>query len=194
MKNTNKIFALLLALVMLLSMLASCGDNTQGENGGGGGDETKTAVGSDIGNLVTYYSLEREGSEEKFNVKDYKGKVIVVNFWGTWCTPCKNELPEFSEFATDYKDKNVIVVAIHSNQGRAYAPAYIAENYPDSDLIFAYDVPRTNKTDMYFNKLGGTDYYPYTVIIDEEGIIQFKHNGMMSYEALKSVVDEVLSK
>ena len=59
------------------------------------------------------------------------GKITVVNFWGTWCTPCVNELPYFDRIATDYAD-TVLVVAVHTNMIHETAPEFIGKYYPDS--------------------------------------------------------------
>ncbi|MES1986832.1 MAG: redoxin domain-containing protein, partial [Pseudomonadota bacterium] len=46
------------------------------------------------------------------DLSQYKGKIIVLNFWATWCPPCREEMPELSELYTEYKNKNVVVLGI----------------------------------------------------------------------------------
>ncbi len=190
MKRPNRFFALILTLALTVGAFVSCGDEPEETP-----DETpKAEIGSDIGDQAPSFSLEREGSEEKVNIKNYRGKAVVVNFWGTWCTPCKNELPHFSRVAEEYSD-SVAVIAVHSVQQRADAPAYIAENFADSSIIFAYDTPRGSyQTDMYFDLLGGTTGYPHTVVLDANGIVTYVHTGIMSYDELKAEVDKALAK
>ena len=111
------------------------------------------------------------------------GKITIINFWGTWCTPCVNELPYFDQIATNYKD-NVNVIAIHTNMINDTAPGYIGEHYKDSNLIFATDLAN----EEYYTLLGGRGTYPYTVIIDENGKILKIFVAAVHYEDLEEVV------
>ena len=69
--------------------------------------------------------------------------IYLLNFWASWCGPCKTELPYFGQVATEYADK-VNVFAIHSVQGVEDAPAYIQESYPTSHMMFLADNKSAN--------------------------------------------------
>ncbi len=124
------------------------------------------------------------------------GKITIVNFWGTWCGPCKAELPYFDEIATNYSD-TVTVVAIHSNMlAVETAPDYIKENYANSKMIFAVD-EATDDIGMngaYYLTLGGAGTYPYTVILDENGEIVQIFTKALHYEDLEEVVEQLLNE
>ena len=115
------------------------------------------------------------------------GKVTVINFWGTWCNPCVSELPHFDRVAEEYSD-TVTVVAIHSVEARKKAPAFIGEHYADSSMVFSWEDSEGYNGDYYI-KLGGGLGYPYTLILNAEGVITFKQVGMMSYEELTAQVE-----
>ena len=115
------------------------------------------------------------------------GKITVINFWGTWCTPCVEELPYFDRIASEYKDE-VSVVAIHSFMSQPTAPEYIGNYYPDSEMIFAGDLD----ADGYYKSLGGRGTYPYTVILDERGVITHVFLKSLDYEQLHAAVLENL--
>ena len=121
------------------------------------------------------------------------GKITIINFWGTWCTPCFAELPYFDQIANNYKD-DVTVVAIHSSLSRETAPQFVKNTYPNSNIIFAADIPDKNDelNGEYYLHLGGSNTYPYTVIIDENGIIQEIFVKALHYEDLKDAVDAIL--
>ena len=153
----------------------------------------RLVVGSEIGNKCPTYSLDLVDGSGKVNINDYAGKVVIINFWGTWCGPCKTELPDFDRIASEYID-GVVVLAIHSVAGKSNAPTYISTNFSDSDMVFAYDTPLTGQVDMYYNLLGGKGSYPRTMILDERGVITFAQEGMMSYEQLKQRVDGLLGE
>lgn len=114
------------------------------------------------------------------------GRITVINFWGTWCTPCVKELPYFDQIATDYAD-SVSVIAIHTNMIVETAPDYIAKYYPESKIIFAEDVT----DEGYYAKLGGRGTYPYTVILDENGVIAEIFVSALEYDDLKNAIEKI---
>ena len=117
------------------------------------------------------------------------GKITIINFWGTWCMPCVGELPYFDKIASDYKD-DVSVIAVHTMMGIDAAPEYIKEHYTDTLITFASDT----EGEGYYSKLGGTQTYPYTVIINEKGIVIEKFLKTLTYEDLQQVVENELKK
>ena len=127
------------------------------------------------------------------------GEVTVINFWGTWCTPCVAELPYFDQIASEYAD-SVTVVAVHTHMLSDGQPEgynsydYISQYYPDSQLIFARDYVAEGSTlEEYYTTLGGRGTYPYTVVLDEEGIITQIFVSSLTYEELKTAVDATLN-
>ncbi|MBQ4561075.1 MAG: 4Fe-4S binding protein [Clostridia bacterium] len=119
----------------------------------------------------------------------HTGKITIVNFWGTWCTPCVKELPYFDQIASDYAD-TVSVIAIHTNMVSDTAPKHIEDNYPDSNIIFAIDLDKEG----YYSKLGGLGGYPYTVIFDENGHIVKSFVEALEYKDLQEAIETELSK
>ena len=150
-------------------------------------------IGSEVGEKCPSYSLELVDGSGKVNIRDFAGKIVIVNFWGTWCGPCKQELPDFDQVATEYAD-DVVVIAIHSVYTKNEAPEYINNHFPDSKMLFAYDVPLTKNVDMYFNLLGGSSSYPRTLILDQNGVIVFTFDGKLSHSQLIGVIEETKSK
>lgn len=161
-------------------------DNTEEEI-----DETENIpMGSNVGQRCPTYSLELVDGSGKVNIKDYKGKIVIINFWGTWCGPCKQELPDFDTVASEYKD-DVVVLTVHTVTDKLKAPEYIAQNFPESDMIFAYDLPLTNTIDMYFNLLGGKSSYPRTLILDRNGVITFTFDGKLEHSQLIEEIEKI---
>ena len=182
----KKLICMILALVMMAS-LAACGPKEPTVT-----EPEKPALteGNEVGNLCYGADLpiiDGNGETGKTVNPAATGKVTVINFWGTWCNPCVSELPHFDEVAKKYSD-TVTVVAIHSVEARKKAPAFIAENYGDSPIIFSWEDSEGYNGD-YCLKLGGGMAYPYTLILDAEGVITFKQVGMMSHEELTAQVE-----
>ena len=154
-------------------------------------------LGAEVGDLCYGYDLELiDGSGVTGETLDptQTGKITIVNFWGTWCTPCVNELPYFDRIASEYAD-SVTVVAIHTSLSAETAPEYIETHYPDSSIHFAKDYPldELGLYGGYYTSLGGRDTYPYTVVLDENGIIVSIFVESLEYEDLKEVVEAQLA-
>ena len=130
-----------------------------------------------------------DGVTDGFVIPTETGTVTVMNFWGTWCTPCVAELPYFDQIATEYGDQ-VTVIAIHSALASDTAPEYIGKYYPDTRMIFSWD---TGATGDYYAMLGGRGTYPYTLVLDENGIITKVFFSSVTYEDLKAAVEAALN-
>lgn len=153
--------------------------NVQVEQGNEIGDK---CFGSDL-NIITGEAI----TDNKINPIE-TGKITVINFWGTWCTPCVNELPYFDQIAENYAEE-VAVIAIHTNMVSDTAPGYIKEHYPESNITFACDLDGEG----YYSMLGGRGTYPYTVILDENGVIVQIFFEALEYEDLREVVEANLN-
>ena len=153
--------------------------------------------GNEIGDLCHGYDLEiidETGILAETIDPTATGKITIVNFWGTWCTPCVNELPYFDQIASDYAD-SVTVIAVHTHMVVDTAPAYIASHYPDSKLVFAKDYPidEIGLVGGYYTALGGRGTFPYTVVLDENGIIRNIFVAALEYEDLQQAVESCLA-
>ena len=128
------------------------------------------------------------GETDQVIVPTKTGKITVMNFWGTWCTPCVAELPYFDRIASEYSE-DVTVIAIHSALARETAPEYIGKYYPDTQMVFTWD---SGATGDYYAMLGGRGTYPYTLVLDENGIVTKVFFSSVTYEDLKAAVENNL--
>lgn len=157
-------------------------------------DYVKPEVGSEVGDACYSYDLtlvDATGILTETLNPTTTGKITIINFWGTWCGPCVKELPYFDQIATNYAD-DVVVVAVHTATVIDTAPDYIAEHYPDSNIHFAKD-DGEGFYGTFYTALGGRDTYPYTVILDENGVIVKIFVSALEYEDLQEVVEEELN-
>ena len=160
-------------------------------------DYVQPAEGNQVGDSCPGFDLTRvdgTGILEGNTIDPTEtGKITIINFWGTWCTPCVNELPYFDQIATNYAD-DVTVIAIHTDMIANTAPAFLSQYYPNSNIIFAKDEPNPETSiDQYYSSLGGRDTYPYTVVIDENGVIVKIFFEALHYEDLEAVVEQELN-
>ena len=119
-------------------------------------------------------------------LSDYRGKVVLLNFWATWCSPCKVEIPWFMEFEQQNKDRGFAVVGIAMDEeGWDVVRPFLAEmrvNY------------RTLKgDDMMAQLYGGVDSLPTTFLIDRQGRIASVHMGLISRHIYQNEIQELLT-
>jgi len=159
------------------------------------GKNPEPAPGSQIGDLCFSAQLQRipgTGSPDRTLDPSKTGTVTVINFWGTWCAPCVEELPDFDRIASEYAG-SVTVVAIHTAMGIDTAPDFLEKYYPDSRILFASDYTLPDSTlEQYYTALGGRGTYPYTVILDAQGILRGIYPNPLTYSQLKEAIDALL--
>ena len=193
-KRTTRIISTVVMLAVLIGALCYYWDPNVDLNPTQPSDTTPSGtdpvIGNQVGNLAPSFQLEivtADGITTETVNPTTTGKVTIINFWGTWCGPCVAELPYFDAVASQYADK-VTVIAVHSNQGIDTAPAYIADTYPNSNIIFAKDNEGANPINgALFSALGFNMAYPATVVLDENGVIIY--TGINPFHSL----DELLA-
>ncbi len=123
------------------------------------------------------------------NTAVLREKIIIFNVWATWCQPCKAELPDFNAVASEYADDVVIIAAHKYDEYAANMPSYVANNFPNTKIIFAYD----NSANDAYAAAGGVGYVPQTAIIDKDGIIRYSDYGRLSYSTLISIIQDLIA-
>ncbi len=128
-----------------------------------------------------------DASGAKVKLSDYKGKVVLLNFWATWCGPCALEIPWFEEFEQQYKSKGFEVVGVSmDDDGWAAIKPYIAEHKLNYRVLLGDD----SVSQLY----GGLDALPTTYILDRDGRIAFPvHVGLIDKSEYAQEVQSLLS-
>ena len=123
----------------------------------------------------------------KVQLADFKGKVVLLNFWATWCGPCKLEIPWFEDFQTTLKGRGFTVLGVSmDDDGWKVVKPYIASakmNYP---VVLGND----KMADSY----GGVDAMPTTLLIDRNGKIAAIHTGLIGKDDYRKELSELLAK
>lgn len=187
----RKLIAILLMISLFICLFTACDNN--GESGGeqnneneNGSNVTLPDYGKKVGDRCFPTSLSLISGDGGVNVSDYSDKIVVLNFWGTWCGPCVGELPHFDKLASEYSGE-VVFIAVHSNSGVEKAPEFISTNYPSSKIIFAKD----GANEKYYNLVAGSGYYPSTLILDKNNVISFSEYGVLSESELKAEIEKL---
>ncbi len=138
------------------------------------------------------YSVDLEfaltdADENEFTIAQFEGQVRVVNFWATWCPPCRDEIPDFQAFHEKYEDQGVKIIGIAlDEQGAEIVQPFV------EDMNMTY-LSLIDTSQMAAAKFGGIYGIPTTFIIDRDGMVRKKHVGYMSYENLESAVLPLLA-
>lgn len=153
------------------------------------GSSQEIDVGGEIGDICIDHELSVYGSEDTIRVSDYRGKVTIVNFWYIFCGSCVKELQtEFPLIKEEYGDQ-VEILAVHSyEEYNSDIPEFIAQSFPDADFTFCRDT----EGEAYFHMLGGSQAWPVTVVLDENGLIVSSIMGSTTYDELKSIIDNII--
>lgn len=116
---------------------------------------------------------------------DYHGKIVVLNFWATWCQPCRIEIPWFNEIYDQYRNKDVVILGISLDEGGAKDVRPFLRDTP-------IHYPILLGTEDVAEKYGGIFGIPTTIIIDRKGKIAKKHLGLTDKEEIENSIKELL--
>jgi len=147
-----------------------------------GGLNTTLMAKSQSGQAAEFTLLDTSGKQ--VSLTDFKGKVVVLNFWATWCAPCLREMPGLEKIYQNYKEQGVAVVGVAIVSKSEDIPRQARKasvNYPiligNKEIIAAYK-----------------NFYsiPQTFIIGRDGRIRKQFSGMLNYAAFEKEVASLL--
>lgn len=120
----------------------------------------------------------------KTALTDYAGDVIVVNFWATWCPPCKAEMPGINAFYERHQADGLVVLAVNARESESLVRPFIEANQFTFPVLLD---PAGSVVNQYQVRS-----FPTTVIIDRDGIVRHVQIGLISEEELESIVAPIL--
>lgn len=143
--------------------------------------------------ITKSHSLKRQDfslpdlNGQQHTLSQWNNKVVLLNFWATWCPPCRREMPDFIEVYNQYKDKDFIVigVGIDDQEKVAQFVKHLGVNYP----ILVGGKTAMQVSYQYGNNSGAL---PYSIIIDKQGIIRYRAGGLISKNKLISQIEPLL--
>jgi peroxiredoxin len=154
----KRIFLYISPAVILIPLLIISCDQGNSEQGTGSG-----------GNPAENFTLETVDGGSKISLRDFMGKPVVLNFWATWCGPCKEELPLFERMWNKFKDEDVVFIGVNVMDDRKNASEFIK----NTGITYTnlYDQPGEVSSKYKVVAL------PVTFFINKEGEIAVKNYG-----------------
>ncbi len=132
-----------------------------------------------------FVAKDTRGADLKLS--DYRGKVVLVNFWATWCGPCRIEIPWFVEFEKSYSDRGFTVIGVSMDEeGWEAVKPFIAQQRVNYPVVIG--------TDALTQAYGDISSLPTTFLIDREGEIAARHVGLVSKSAYESEIASLLRR
>lgn len=134
------------------------------------------------GSKAPEFSLPSLDNQQQYTLSDYKGEVVVLNFWGTYCPPCVREMPLLQHYYEEYTNKNVQFLAINENDPVVSIKAFVRQ--------YALTIPIAIDKDVVRREYGIMNY-PTTVFINKKGIIEKIYEGELSDAFLSSTLADM---
>jgi len=185
--------ALLVLLAAALVLAACTGSDAVDKSGA---SSFQYAGGTALGHL--YPQADRKPAADftasllnggKLRLSSTKGKVVVLNYWASWCQPCQTETPQFDLLYRKIKTKGVDFVGIDTKDEKSKAQSFIRTN--DISYPIVYDEP--GETAVRLGNLP-TANLPFTVLLDKQGKVAAVYVAMLSYKDLQTALDKLLAE
>ena len=193
----KKVLILLMALIVLMAGAAiayrALAEDVQLDNLAAGGETVAAEVPEGTGetaateNLAPDFTVyDREGNAH--SLSDFRGQPVIVNFWASWCGPCKAEMPDFEEAYLEYGDEiQFLIVDLTDGVQETVASAseYIAQQGYTFPVFYDTDLSGARSYEVYA--------IPVTYFIDAQGCIRATNEGMIAPEQLQQNIEALLA-
>ncbi|MFC2158748.1 TlpA family protein disulfide reductase [Acidobacteriota bacterium] len=128
-------------------------------------------------------SFELTGIDgEKISSDDFDGKVVLINFWATWCGPCRQEIPDFIEAYKEMKNKGLVIVGLAVADSENRVKSFVERNKINYPIAMA--------SDDVVQAFSPGEFIPTTIVLDSEGNIIDKHVGTLDKAAIARYLKE----
>jgi len=111
----------------------------------------------------------------KVKLSDYRGKVVIIDFWATWCGPCRKGIPDFVELQETYGEDKLAILGINLDQGNPEEVLAMVKKFANQ---YEINYPVLMANPYVVNAYGGITSIPTTFIVDKEGFVR---NGVLGY-------------
>ena len=171
-------------------------DGDGADSGSGGTDSDEDADDWDASAIAAPgYDMElTDQFGEVHTLSEYKGKVIFLNFWATWCGPCRNEMPDiqklYEEYSAKGEDAEAVILGIAGPEiGQEGTREEIADFMNENGYTYPVLMDETGELFSQY----GISAFPTTFMIDREGNVYGYVTGQMTEDIMRSIIDQTLN-
>ncbi len=182
LSRTGRVTLALLALA-LIGLLAAQGCASSTQNQTVNQEGTTRAIGANVGDLAHDFTLaDVEGNQ--VTLSDFRGKTVFVNFWATWCPPCRSEMPAIEALYQEYKDRDVVVIGVDLYESRDKVRKFVQ----GGGYSWLFVIDDTGEVARNYRIRA----VPTSFFLDSEGIIREVTIGAMNKKTMESKLAKAL--
>lgn len=122
----------------------------------------------------------------KVSLSDFRGQYVYLNFWASWCSPCKSEMPDIEKMHKEFKEEGLVVLAVDMGEGRAAVEEFIGSNGYTFRVLLDPDQSAAEKY--------GVTAIPASYFIDRDGNIAEKRVGALSEEQMRTIIQQMMTR
>lgn len=138
------------------------------------------------GSKAPNFAMTELNTGKKYTLSGEKGKGVIVNFWGTWCEPCKREMPFMNEIYSKYKGNGIELLAMNADESKFSVERFVS----DYKLKFPVGIDK----DQEVLNTYGVNPLPTTFFVSPDGTIKRIVTGQMTPDSFESYIKEILPK
>jgi thiol-disulfide isomerase/thioredoxin len=137
--------------------------------------------------LLGFASVSRSADSMPVDISSHRGKVVLVDFWASWCTPCRKSFPWLNKMQQTRSSKGLVIIGVNVDEDLQEAKQFLQKNVADFNLV--YD-PKGQHASFY--DIPGM---PTTLIFDRQGKLRHQHSGfkMNKTKEYEQLIDQVLA-
>jgi len=147
------------------------------------GSQQEATVGINVGEIAPEFTLlDLDGNEVRLS--EFRGKAVFINFWATWCPPCRAEMPDIESLYQEHKDKGLVVIGVDIGESEATVRRFVQQG--GYSWTFVLDSDGSVAANYNIRAI------PTSFFIDREGLIQAVNIGAMTKRDMEAMLAEAM--